>query len=130
MDKCGAALRQVIHRVALLLQRLQEIEAQIAQAETHPARTREAILARLRQQVTLKMAEQATESEQLSRARFEAGVILVSDLIDSETRLTDARVRNAVATSAVEIAIADLRRATGLAPFPPSPNLTLSMENQ
>ncbi len=86
--------------------------------------------ARLRRQLTLKMVEQATESEQLSRARFEAGVILASDLIDTETRLTDARVRHAVATSAIKIAIADLRRATGLAPFPQSPNLTLSMENQ
>lgn len=67
--------------------------------------------------VTTKMVEQATESQSLSQAQFREGVILASDLIDSETRLTDARVRNALATSAVHIAIADLRRAAGLAPF-------------
>ncbi|WDQ97992.1 YicC family protein [Devosia sp. J2-20] len=46
------ARRQEGGRIAaVLLERLQEIEDQIAQAEAHPARTREAILARLRQQV-------------------------------------------------------------------------------
>ncbi len=73
--------------------------------------------AQQRKQVTAKMLEQALESEQLSRARFREGVILASDLIDVESRLSDARVRSAVATSAVQIAIADLRRASGLPQF-------------
>jgi len=73
--------------------------------------------ARQRQKVTEKMVEQAKESEQLSSARFREGVILASDLTDIEAKLTDARVRNALATSAVLIAIADLRRAAGLAQF-------------
>ena len=73
--------------------------------------------AQQRKQVTKKMLEQALESEQLSRARFREGVILASDLIDVESRLSDARVRSAVATSAVQIAIADLRRASGLPQF-------------
>jgi outer membrane protein len=86
--------------------------------------------AQQRLQVTQKMVEQAAESEQLSRARFAEGVILPSDLIDAETRLTDARVRNAVASSSVQIAIADLRRATGLPPFALTPNLVQTLEAQ
>ncbi len=70
-----------------------------------------------RLQVTDKMTEQALESAHLSRIRFKEGVILASDLIDIETRLTEARVRQTVAQTAIRVAIADLRRATGLAQF-------------
>lgn len=70
-----------------------------------------------RLQVTAKMTEQALESAHLSRLRFKEGVILASDLIDIETRLTEARVRQTVAQTAIRVAIADLRRATGLAQF-------------
>ncbi|WP_232846693.1 YicC/YloC family endoribonuclease [Devosia beringensis] len=46
------ARRQEGNRIAIvLLDRLAEIEALIAQAETHPARSREVIMARLRQQI-------------------------------------------------------------------------------
>jgi len=74
-------------------------------------------LARERLKVSQKMVEQAAESERLTKARFDAGVLLTSELIDSEKRLTDARVGNALATSAVAVAIADLRRAAGLPLF-------------
>ena len=87
-------------------------------------------LARQRQEVTQKSVEQAVESESLSRARFQAGVLLISELIDSENRLTDARVRHALASSAVQIAIADLRRAAGLPQYADDLNPTPSMENQ
>ena len=87
-------------------------------------------LARQRQQVTQKNLEQAVESENLSQARFRAGVLLISELIDSENRLTDARVRHALASSAVQIAIADLRRAAGLPQYAEDLNQTTSMENQ
>lgn len=70
-----------------------------------------------RHAVTRKMVEQAGESESLSRAQFRAGVILASDLIDSENRLTDARVRDLLAASAIQIAVADLRRSAGLPIF-------------
>jgi outer membrane protein TolC len=73
--------------------------------------------AQLRLQVTTKMVEQAQESVDLSRARFREGVILSSDLIDSETRLTEAQVRQAVANSALRLAAADVRRAAGFFPF-------------
>lgn len=69
--------------------------------------------ARQRLRVTDKMVEQARESVELSRARFREGVILSSDLIDSETRLTEAEVHQAVARSALRLATADLRRAAG-----------------
>jgi outer membrane protein TolC len=87
-------------------------------------------LARQRQQVTQKMVEQAVESESLTQARFHAGVLLISELIDSENRLIDARVRNVLAVSAVQIAIAELRRATGLPQYTEAFNQTTSMENQ
>ena len=70
-----------------------------------------------RLQVTKKMVEQAEESARLSRTRFQEGVILASDLIDVETRLSDALVRQSMAKAGIRIAMADLRRAMGLAQF-------------
>ncbi len=70
-----------------------------------------------RLQVTDKMFEQAQESARLSRARFKEGVILSSDLMDVETRLTEARVRQTAARTAIRVAVADLRRATGSSQF-------------
>ena len=64
-----------------------------------------------RLQVTKKMVELASESARLSRERFREGVILSSNLIDAENRLTDARVHTSLAKAARAIAIADLRRA-------------------
>ncbi|RUM47917.1 MAG: TolC family protein [Desulfocapsa sp.] len=70
-----------------------------------------------RLQVTEKMVEQAEESARLSRTRFQEGVILSSDLINVETRLSDALVRQSVAKANIIVALADLRRAMGLAQF-------------
>lgn len=70
-----------------------------------------------RLQVTQKMVEQAEESARLSRTRFQEGVILSSDLIDVETRLADALVRQSVARANIRVARADLRRAMGLTQF-------------
>ena len=64
--------------------------------------------------VTEKMVEQALESAELSRSRFESGVILSSDLIDIETRLTDVQVRRSIARVQERLALAELRRALGL----------------
>jgi len=87
-------------------------------------------LSRQRQQVTQKMVEQAVESESLTKARFDAGVLLVSELIDSENRLINARVRHVLASSAVQVAIADLRRAAGLPQYTEDFHQNESMENQ
>jgi len=70
-----------------------------------------------RLQVTRKMVEQAVETARLSREQFNEGVLLASDLIAVENRLTDARVHDLVARASRRIAIADLRRAAGLDQF-------------
>ena len=73
-----------------------------------------------RRAVTEQMVQVARESAQLSRERFKQGLILSSDLIDVELRLTDALVRQSAAKANYEIAIADLRRAAGLQQFSPT----------
>lgn len=64
--------------------------------------------------VTATLVEQADEAARISRARFEAGGLLSTELIGAETRLTAARVRRAVAVAAERIAAAEFRRAAGL----------------
>lgn len=71
-----------------------------------------------RLQVTNKMVQVAEKSTELSRARFQEGVILVSDLIDFEMRLTDAKARRSSACADNRIAISNLRRAVGAEQFP------------
>lgn len=70
-----------------------------------------------RRTVTEQMVQVAGESAQLSRERFKQGLILSSDLIEVELRLTDALVRQSAAKANYEIAIANLRRAAGLQQF-------------
>ncbi len=64
--------------------------------------------------VTEKTIEQATESTSLTRNRFEQGLALSTQLIDSESALVAARVRRAEAESDQHIAIAALRKALAL----------------
>ncbi len=73
--------------------------------------------AQKRLSVTEKMVEVATEATRLSRARFTEGVILASDLIDFEMRLSDAQSRHLAAKAGYQVAIANLRRAAGLEQF-------------
>ena len=70
-----------------------------------------------RLRVTGKMVEQALETARLSREQFSEGVLLSSDLIGVENRLTDARVHDLMARAGRCIAVADLRRAAGLPQF-------------
>jgi outer membrane protein TolC len=70
-----------------------------------------------RLKVTLKMVESALESARLARLRFKEGALLASELINTENRLTDAQSSHALASASRKIAIADLRRAVGLAQF-------------
>ncbi|HRZ39207.1 MAG TPA: TolC family protein, partial [Candidatus Paceibacterota bacterium] len=49
-----------------------------------------------------------------TRARFEQGLCLASQLLDAETARTSARVRPAEAEADRRIAIAALRKALGL----------------
>lgn len=64
--------------------------------------------------VTGKAVKLASESVTLTRARFEQGLSLATQLIDAETALTGARVRYAEAQADRRIAISALRKALGL----------------
>ena len=64
--------------------------------------------------VTEKMVVSAQESARLFRERFKSGLVLSSELIDTENRLTEAQVRYALANAEYRIAVANLRRACGL----------------
>ena len=64
--------------------------------------------------VTDEVVAQASESASLTRARFEQGVALSTQLIDSETALVAARVRRAEAEADQRIAVAALRKALAL----------------
>jgi outer membrane protein TolC len=71
--------------------------------------------------VSAKAVEQAEESAGLTRNRFEQGLALSTQLIDSETALVAARVRRAEAEADRRIAIAALRKALALPQLDPQP---------
>ena len=73
--------------------------------------------AKKRLSVTGEMVGVAEEVIRLNRARFTEGVILASDLIDFEMRLSDAQARHLTANAGYQVAIANLRRAAGLGQF-------------
>jgi len=85
-----------------------EIDLQVSQARLALREAGERLA------VTEKTVALAEESVQLTRARFEEGRALASQLIDAETALTGARVRRISAQTDQQIAIAALRRALGL----------------
>lgn len=64
--------------------------------------------------VTREAVAQATQSTELTRARFEQGAALPTQLMDSETALVSARVRRAEAEADQRIAVAALRKALGM----------------
>ncbi|HSK39620.1 MAG TPA: TolC family protein, partial [Arenibaculum sp.] len=68
--------------------------------------------------VTEKAVAQAAESVELTRARFEQGLAIATQLIDAETAFTAARVRRADSEADERIAIAALRKALGLPQLP------------
>ena len=70
--------------------------------------------------VSAGAVEQAEESAALSRARFDREALLAADLIGSESRLLEARLRRTVAAADERVALVELRRALGLDPLPPS----------
>lgn len=109
-------------KVAVARTQLQELEARIRktelalsldiqQAELNYQQAKE------RLSVTEKMVKVADEATRIARVRFKEGVILSSDLIDYETRLSDAKARNLNADATYQVAIANLRRASGLDQF-------------
>ena len=74
--------------------------------------------AKKRLSVTEKMVSVAEEGTRLRRARFMEGVILASDLIEFEMRLSDAQARQLSARARHKVSIANLRRVAGLEQFP------------
>lgn len=71
--------------------------------------------------VTAATVAQAQESVALTRARFEQGLMLSTQLIDAETALIAARMHRAESESDQRIAIAALRKALGLAQLNSAP---------
>lgn len=121
----GISLNYNIYGGGLTENRIREAKALLRQARNHLRKTELAIELDQRSatigyrnaieaaEVTSKMVESAEESANLSRNRFESGVILSSELIDVENRLTEARMRRAFAITQVSIAEANLKRAFG-----------------
>lgn len=64
--------------------------------------------------VTEQAVAQASESANLTRARFEEGATLATQLMGAEAALVSARVRRAEAEADRRIAIAALRKALGM----------------
>ncbi|KAB2889005.1 MAG: TolC family protein [Desulfobulbaceae bacterium] len=112
--------------IALAESQLRETRAQLARTELAlDLEVQQAELdydqAGQRLQVTEKMVAAAEETARLSRERFREGVILAIDLIDVETRLSDALARRSSAKCMHQIARANLRRAMGLPQFAEAP---------
>jgi len=84
------------------------IELEVAQARLYLQESEQ------RLEVTSRATDQAEESADLTRSRFEQGLALSTQLIDAETALTAARVRRAEAEAGRRIAVSALRRALGL----------------
>jgi len=76
-----------------------------------------------RLRVTEQAVAQATESANLTRARFEQGAALSTQLMDAETALVNARVRRAEAQAEQRIAVAALRKAVALPQLDPQPGI-------
>jgi outer membrane protein len=115
----GQATRSKIAAKEAQVLELQALKRKIELALNLELQQAEQVLqqANERMVVTEKMVQLAKESGRLSRARFKEGVILSSDLIDVETRLTDALVRNAQAKALYKTSIANLRKTVGLKQF-------------
>ena len=63
--------------------------------------------------VAKKDWDYAIENVRVSREKYEAGTLLITDLLDDQTQLNDARIAYYVAIYDYAIALADLRRAMG-----------------
>ncbi len=88
------------------LQLALSLEAEQARLELNAATERLA--------VTREAVAQAAQSADLTRARFQEGAALATQLMDAETALVSARVRRAEAEADQRIAVAALRKSLGL----------------
>ncbi|NQU11295.1 TolC family protein [bacterium] len=91
--------------------RLHQTELQL-QWEARQARLNlEAAAARL--ETTAKAVDQAEESLQITKDRYQGGLALLTQVLDAETALTAARQRRVMAEADQRIAAAALRRTLG-----------------
>ena len=70
-------------------------------------------VARLKIDVAKKDWDYAIENVRVSREKYEAGTLLITDLLDDQTALNDSRIAYYVAIYDYAIALADLRRSMG-----------------
>ena len=103
--------REEQHKIRLAL----DLEVEQARLDLNAAGERLA--------VSSKAVEQAEESAMLTRNRFDQGLALSTQLIDSESALVAARVRRAEAEFDEHIAIAALRKALALPQMASQPTL-------
>lgn len=106
--------------------RVHQAEAELAQAREGLRKLELALglqleQARLAQELAVSQLDtattlvaQASESAGISRARFETGALLSTELIGVETRLAEAHMRLAIARARLAVAASDLRRAAGV----------------
>lgn len=109
--------------------RVREAEARVVEAREQERKTQRALEQELerarvqldeateRVEVNRQAVASAASSAELTRARFEQGFALASNLIDAEAELTNARVRLAEAEADRLSAVAALRTAAGLSLF-------------
>ncbi len=64
-------------------------------------------------EVAKKVWDYAVENVRVSREKYEAGTLLITDLLDDQTELNDSRIAYYMAIYDYAIALADLRRAMG-----------------
>jgi outer membrane protein TolC len=107
----GARARQTAAEEAQRA-RVQAVEFEVRQAWHQMSE------ARARLEVASGAVAQATRALDIIEARFEQGVVRMADLLDAETQLDDARVRELNAGFDVQRAARSLAFATGLPPVP------------
>jgi outer membrane protein TolC len=101
----GARVREAREAVR---KTLLAVEADVTRARLDLAEARERV------RVSETSVRQAEEALNLIRSRYETGAATITEYLDAEVALTDARVRRVAARFGVERATADLRRALGI----------------
>lgn len=113
--RASARVRQARAELELAKAQLDKLQLGIRQEVEAASLAHSAALERLR--VSAGVVEQASESAEISRARFASGALLSSDLLAVESRLTEAQLRRSLALADERSALAQLRRALGLSLF-------------
>lgn len=126
----GAQLSLPVFDGFLTAHRVAEAEAEASRARAEAERLAASLTferrraqialddARARIEVSARAIELATESRDLARVRFEQGAALATSLVEAETQLLAAQIRNTEARADLDLARLRLRRARGERPIP------------